>query len=64
MLEFFPKVQLEVEVKFVQDTLKGDDQTEIRVKFVKKLEDAIPAGENWINKYKQIPVLYLVQNID
>ena len=43
-----PKVQLEVEVKFVQDTLKGDDQTEIRVKFVKKLEDAVPAGENWI----------------
>ena len=42
----FSKVQLEVEVKFVQDTLKGDDQTEIRVKFVKKLEDAVPAGEN------------------
>lgn len=42
------KVQLEVEVKFVQDTLKGDDQTEIRVKFVKKLEDAVPAGENWV----------------
>jgi len=37
---------LEVEVKFVQDTLKGDDATEIRVKFVKKLEEAVPAGEN------------------
>ena len=47
-----PQVQLEVEVKFVQDTLKGDDQTEIRVKFVKKLEDAVPAGENWISSYK------------
>jgi len=37
---------LEVEVKFVQDTLKGDDTTEIRVKFVKKLEEAVPAGDN------------------
>ena len=40
------QVQLEVDVKFVQDTLRGDDLTEIRVKFIKKLEDAIPAGEN------------------
>ena len=39
-------MQLEVDVRFVQDSLKGDDLTEIRVKFVKKLEDAVPAGEN------------------
>lgn len=39
-------VQLEVEVRFIQDTLKGDDTTEIRVKFIKKLEDAVPAGDD------------------
>ena len=36
---------MEVDVSFVQDNLRGDDTTEIRVKFIKKLEDAIPAGE-------------------
>lgn len=39
-------IQLEVKVWFVQDQLKGSDTTEIRIKFVKKLEDAIPAGED------------------
>ena len=42
----FIQVQLDVEVWFVQDTLKGDDTTEIRVKFKKKLEDAVPPGED------------------
>ena len=40
------QVQLEVDVKFIQDQLKGDDTTEIRVRFVKKLEDAVPAGDD------------------
>ncbi|RDD38393.1 Trafficking protein particle complex subunit 3 [Trichoplax sp. H2] len=39
-------VQMEVEVWFVQDSLKGDDTTEIRLKFIKKLEDALPDGED------------------
>ncbi|CAD7082947.1 unnamed protein product [Hermetia illucens] len=39
-------VQLEVQCWFVQDQLKGDNNTEIRVKFIRRLEDAIPAGED------------------
>ncbi|XP_076067487.1 blocked early in transport 3 [Oratosquilla oratoria] len=39
-------VQLEVIAWFIADQLKGDNVTEIRVKFVKRLEDAIPAGED------------------
>ena len=31
---------------FVQDQLKGDDATEIRVRFIRKLEDAVPAGDD------------------
>ena len=37
------QVQLEVDMKFVQDTLRDDDLTEIRTKFIKKLEDAVLA---------------------
>jgi hypothetical protein len=40
------KVQLEVECRFVQDQLKGDQSTELKVKFLKKLEDALPVGED------------------
>ncbi|CAM4759377.1 unnamed protein product [Rotaria magnacalcarata] len=39
-------VQLEVECRFVQDQLKGDNTTELRVKFLKKLVDALPVGED------------------
>ncbi|XP_070568296.1 trafficking protein particle complex subunit 3-like [Ptychodera flava] len=38
-------VQMEVKVWFTQDTLRGDNSTEIRLKFIKRLEDALPAGE-------------------
>lgn len=38
-------VQIEVQTWFVQDYLKGDSTTELRIKFVRKLEDALPAGE-------------------
>lgn len=40
-----PQVQMAVDVKFVQDTLKGDGVTEIRMKFIKRIEDNLPAGE-------------------
>ena len=43
---YYVQVQLEVKVWFAQDQLKGDDTTEIRVQLIKKLEDAVPAGED------------------
>ena len=46
LLYLLLQVQLEVKVWFVQDQLRGSDTTEIRVKFIKKLEDAVPAGED------------------
>jgi trafficking protein particle complex subunit 3 len=36
---FFFRVQ-------IKDQLKGDGVTELRVKFIRRLEDAIPAGED------------------
>ena len=36
---------MEVEAGFVQDVLHGDNATEMRVRFVRKLEDAVPVGE-------------------
>lgn len=39
-------LQMEVETYFVKDLLKGDNMTELRIKFVKKLTDALPAGED------------------
>jgi len=39
-------VQMEVDAAFVQDVLRGDSQTEMRVRFIKKLEDAVPVGED------------------
>jgi len=39
-------VQIEVSSWFVQDYLKGDSTTELRVKFIRKLEDALPPGED------------------
>lgn len=42
---FTLQVQMAVDVKFVQDTLKGDGVTEIRMKFIRRIEDNLPAGE-------------------
>ncbi|GFV05494.1 trafficking protein particle complex subunit 3 [Trichonephila clavipes] len=39
-------VQMEVQTWFVQDQLKGDNTTELRVKFVRRLEEAVPVGED------------------
>ena len=40
------QVHLEVTSWFVQDQLRGDPVTELRVKFVKRLEDSVPPGED------------------
>ncbi|XP_074594658.1 blocked early in transport 3 [Brevipalpus obovatus] len=39
-------VQIEVKSWFAQDYLRGDTTTELRVKFIKKLEDVMPQGED------------------
>lgn len=39
-------VQMEIACWFIQDQLKNDSVNELRVKFIKRLEDAIPAGED------------------
>ena len=39
-------VHIEVVAWFAQDSLKGDNVTELRVKFIKKIEDSVPAGDD------------------
>lgn len=39
-------VHMEVQCWIVQDVLKGDNVNEIRVKFIRRLEDALPVGED------------------
>ena len=37
---------MEVSTWFSQDQLKGDNSTELRVKFIRRLEEAVPVGED------------------
>ncbi len=39
-------VHIEVRCWFVQDTLKGDNVTELRVKYVRIIEDSVPPGDD------------------
>ncbi len=41
------QVQMAVDVRFAQDTLRGDNVTEIRMKFIKRIEENLPAGDEW-----------------
>uniref|UniRef100_A0A8C1UZK6 Trafficking protein particle complex 3 n=1 Tax=Cyprinus carpio TaxID=7962 RepID=A0A8C1UZK6_CYPCA len=38
-------VQMAVDVRFAQDTLRGDNVTEIRMKFIKRIEENLPVGD-------------------
>jgi hypothetical protein len=39
-------VQMEVAVWIEKDSLKGDGGTEIKIRFLRKLVDALPSGED------------------
>lgn len=39
-------VQMDTDVYFLKDTLRGDEKTEIRVKLNRILKDEVPAGED------------------
>lgn len=39
-------VQLDCDVYFVKDVLRGDERTEMKLKLNKVLKDEVPAGED------------------
>ena len=39
-------VQIQVQVSFVSDLLRGDDSTELRVKLIKYLDEEVPPSDD------------------
>ena len=39
-------VHMEVDARFVSDVLRGNESTEMRLKFIKMLDEEVPAGED------------------
>jgi hypothetical protein len=42
---FFFQIQLQTEVRFISDTLRGDDSTDIHVKLIKIMEEEQPVND-------------------
>lgn len=40
------QVQLQTEIFFVSDVLRGDDQTELRVRLIRILDEEVPVADD------------------